>query len=89
MLDFSTDAQLDLLEWICRGGARLHELKSLDLERFIALTRRYRDRPMDLADASLLVASEQLGVLQIISIDRDFDIYQRSEKKPLENIFYS
>ena len=86
MLDFSVDAQLDFLEWASQGGLHIHDLGSADLERMIALTRKYQDRPMDLADASLVVTSEKLGIRQIISIDRDFDIYRRADKKQLENI---
>jgi uncharacterized protein len=86
MLDFSVDAQLDFLEWASQGGLHIHDLGSADLERMIALTMKYQDRPMDLADASLVVTSEKLGIRQIISIDRDFDIYRRADKKQLENI---
>lgn len=88
MLDFSVDAPLDFLEWTYRGGLTIYELGNIDLERIIALTRKYRDRPMDLSDASLVVTSELLGVRQIISIDRDFEIYRREDRKPLENILF-
>ncbi len=88
MIDFSVDAQLDFLEWAYRGGLQLYELKSTDLERVIALTRKYRDRPMDLSDASLIVTSEILGIRRIICIDRDFEIYRRADKKQLENILF-
>jgi uncharacterized protein len=86
MLDFSVDAQLDFLEWIYRGGLRICEIVNTDIERIITLTRKYRDRPMDLSDASLVVASELLDVRHIISIDRDFEIYRRADRKPFENI---
>jgi hypothetical protein len=89
MLDFSAHAQLDFLQWVYRGGARLHLQNDVDFERIISLTRRYADRPMDLADASLVLASEQLGLLQIISIDRDFDIYRSAGKRRFENLFYA
>ena len=88
MLDFSVDAQLDFLEWAYRGGLQIYELGSNDLERVIALTRKYRDRPMDLADASLIVTSEILGIKQIIAIDRDFEIYRRADKRQVENILF-
>jgi len=88
MLDFSVDAQPDFLEWTYRGGLTIHELGDTDLDRMIALTRKYRDRPMDLSDASLVVTSEHLGVRQIISIDRDFEIYRRADRKSLENILF-
>ena len=86
MLDFSTEAQLDFLEWTYRGGLHIHHFADTNLERMISLIRKYRDRPMDLSDASLVVASELLGIRHIISIDRDFEIYRRADKKPLENI---
>jgi predicted nucleic acid-binding protein len=86
MLDFSAEAQLDFLEWTYRGGLRIHELGNTDLERIVSLMRKYSDRPMDLADASLVVTSEVLGIKQIISIDRDFEIYRRADKKLIENI---
>jgi len=86
MLDFNAEAQLDFLEWTYRGGLRIHELANTDLERIISLIGKYRDRPMDLADASLVVTSEVLGITQIISIDRDFEIYRRADKKLIENI---
>jgi uncharacterized protein len=88
ILDFSVDAQLDFLEWTYRSGLTIHELGNTDLERMIVLTRKYRDRPMDLSDASLVVTSELLDVRQILSIDRDFEIYRRADRKPLENILF-
>ena len=87
MLDFSVNAQLDFLEWIYRGGAQVHALEATDLRRIIALTRKCEDRPMDLADASLVVASETLGVRQIISIDSDFHIYRREDGHVIQNVF--
>ena len=78
MLDFRVDAQLSFLEWVQPGALQLHELRATDLQRTISLTRDYRDRPMDLADASLLVTSETLDVRQII----------RADKKPHENLLY-
>ncbi len=43
---------------------------------------------MDLSDASLIVTSELLGIGQIITIDRDFEIYRKADKKRLENILF-
>ncbi len=88
LLDFSIDAQIDFLEWMYRGGVLIHELGNTDLERVIALTGKYRDRPIYLSDASLIVTSEQLRIGQIISIDRDLEIYRKADKKRLENILF-
>lgn len=37
---------------------------------------QYRDLPMDLADASLVVAAEMLNQKRIFTLDRDFQIYR-------------
>lgn len=43
----------------------------------LALLQKYRDRPMDLANASLVVLAGRLGVAEILTIDRaDFDVYR-------------
>ena len=87
MLDFSTQAQLDFLRWVHRGGLDVHQLSIHDLQRLIALTEAYNDRPMDLADASLMVAAEIRGIEEIISIDRDFDIYRTQDNRYVRNVF--
>ena len=37
---------------------------------------RYADLPMDLADASLIVAAESLRLRKVFTIDRDFSAYR-------------
>ncbi len=50
-------------------GERLH--------RAFELMERYADHPMDLADASLIVAAEALGTRKIFTVDRrDFTAYR-------------
>lgn len=47
------------------------------LVREFELMEQYRDRPMDLADASLVAAAEELGTRKIFTIDRsDFETYR-------------
>ncbi len=48
---------------------------------------KYGDRQMDLADATLVVAAETLGIREIISIDRDFDIYRIDGRARFENLY--
>lgn len=45
-------------------------------ERMRELMEQYRDRPMDLADASLVVLAEELDGPPIVSFDSDFRIYR-------------
>ncbi|MDZ7769685.1 MAG: PIN domain-containing protein [Woeseiaceae bacterium] len=46
------------------------------------LLRKYRDVPMSLADACLVDLADQMDTGQILTIDRDFEIYRwRSRRK--------
>jgi hypothetical protein len=87
MLDFSVIAQIYFLKWVQRGGMRLFELESNYVDRIIELSESYSDVPMDLADASLIVASEASNIKEIISIDSDFYIYRNIRNEYLTNIF--
>jgi hypothetical protein len=87
MLDFSVKTQINFLKWIDRGGLEILELSSIDLIRIIELSEKYDDVPMDLADASLIVASETKGINEIISIDSDFYIYRNIRNEYLTNVF--
>lgn len=71
-----------------RGAARLRDfiderglgpwfMDEARLDRAFELMERYADRPMDLADASLIVAAETLRTRRIFTIDRrDFLAYR-------------
>jgi PIN domain protein len=85
MLDFNVAVQLSFLEWIMKEGVIIHEIKQSNIKRVIDLTRKYSDRPMDFADATLVIAAEERGIRQIISIDSD--IYRLYNKMKIENIF--
>jgi predicted nucleic acid-binding protein len=85
MLDFNVQAQLNFMEWISLGGLKLMDLLEDDIDRIIELTTKYRDVPMDLADASLVVISEYLNTNRILSIDSDFLIFRNRFKDYLVN----
>jgi len=70
-----------------RGAFRLFALDAVHLPRIVELMRKYRDLPMDLADASLVVLAEQLGHGRILSTDmRDFRTYRWKNRKPFRNL---
>lgn len=48
------------------------------------LMDRYQNVPMDLADASLVVAAEVLQVGKIFTLDADFHIYRIKDSIPFE-----
>ena len=87
MLDFNVYVQIQFLEWIENDGIKLHEVKQKDIIEIIEMTKKYKDRPMDFADATLVIAAKRTGIKKIISIDSDFDIYRLPGKELIENIF--
>jgi predicted nucleic acid-binding protein len=87
LLDFSVDAQINFLQWILHSGVLIEEVGLIDISRIIELTKKYSDRPMDFADATLVIAAERTGIKKIISIDSDFDIYRLPGKVRIENVF--
>ncbi|MDW3211946.1 MAG: PIN domain-containing protein [Reichenbachiella sp.] len=87
MLDFSTKAQVAFLQWIERGGLRLFDLNEKHAGRLVELTQKFNDVPMDLADASLVIAAEEKKQKEIATIDSDFYIYRDIRNQYLTNIF--
>jgi predicted nucleic acid-binding protein len=52
--------------------------------RLAELSRKYKDLPMDFADARLVCMSEQTKDCKIITIDRvDFTVYRRHGREPI------
>lgn len=87
LLNFSVKAQIALLEWINRGGLYLIEIEPYHIVRLIELSEKFKDVPMDLADATLIVAAESNNIKEIATIDSDFYIYRAVRKRYLKNIF--
>ena len=50
-----------------------------EVDRIAALMDKYQDKPMDLADASLVAAAENLGISRLFTLDSDFHIYRMSD----------
>lgn len=70
-----------------RGAFEIVEITPQQLPAMLALMRRYRTLPMDLADASLVVLAEELGSGRILATDRrDFGKYRWKERKPFQNL---
>jgi len=87
MLDFNTAAQRDFYEWVMYKGIIISDINQNDMLRLLELTDKYSSLPMDFADATLVITAEKTGIRQIISIDRDFDIYRLTGKEQIQNIF--
>ncbi len=77
MLDPASPGSNALREFVIRGGLPVWFLDHTALSRAFELMEQYADHPMDLADASLVVAAESLGVVKIFTVDRrDFETYR-------------
>ncbi len=72
------DALFALLE---RGVVKISLTLQEELADIRALMHRYRNRPMSLADASLVRMSELHATGEIFTLDSDFRIYRRHGNK--------
>jgi predicted nucleic acid-binding protein len=69
------------------GAFQVFDLDRSHLPRVEALMEKYRSLPMDLADASLVIAAEESGSGDILSTDaRDFGAYRWKNRKPFRNL---
>jgi predicted nucleic acid-binding protein len=64
------------------GAIRIIAVGDDDLPALESLMARYRDRPMDFADATLVHAAGQVGTSTILTIDHDdFETYRIGVRK--------
>lgn len=76
------DSQDALLEAMDRQVVVIAELGREDIPRIRALIRKYRDLPMDLADASLVRVAERDAIRQVFTLDRrDFEVYRLGRRE--------
>lgn len=60
-----------------RGVVELAALDERDLLRMRELMKKYRDLPMDLADAALVAVGERKRIRRVFTLDRrDFEVYR-------------
>jgi uncharacterized protein len=77
LLGFSSVAQDALWRLLEGDTVKLLPLDRSDVTRMRELMRKYRDLPMDLADAGLVRVAERERIQTIFTIDRrDFEIYR-------------
>lgn len=79
-------AELDFLAWVERGGLTVASQGAASIQGIRALVEKYRDLPFDFADASVAVLAAESGIAQILTLDRDFDIYRDARGKRLRNL---
>lgn len=64
-------------DFVSAGGCSVFFLDHSGLERAFGLMQQYSDHPMDLADASIIVAAEALETRRVFTLDHnDFETYR-------------
>jgi predicted nucleic acid-binding protein len=77
MLEPASTGSDRLREFTAKGAMSVWFFEQDSLLRAFELMELYADHPMDLADASLVVAAEALDTRRIFTIDRDdFETYR-------------
>lgn len=77
-------AQDVLWSYIADELVAIHESSLEERGRMRELMSKYKDTPMDLADASLVAAAESPGVRRIFTVDSDFVVYRLPGKQSFE-----
>lgn len=59
-----------------RADLVVYDIDASTVMRVAELMHKYRDRPMDLADASLVALAEAKGLRRVFTLDSDFAVYR-------------
>ena len=78
--------QKQLAQLLLDSLLSVYEIQEEDYGRLFELMEQYQDRPMDLADASLVLVAERTGVRQILTLDSDFLFYRIDNSDTFEVI---
>lgn len=79
-------AQSALWSLALREDLDIAVLTKTAVERTRYLMQKYRDRPMSLADATLVALAEEKRLSQIFTLDSDFDLYRMRGRARFERV---
>ena len=78
-------AQKQCLEFLLRGAFVMVPASHTTLIRVAALMEKYRDVPMDYADATLVALGEEIGSNAVFTLDaRGFSTYRLNQRKAFQ-----
>jgi uncharacterized protein len=63
--------QKQIASFLRRSLLIIYDVQSIDYDRLFTLMEQYQDRPMDLADATLVLTADKLGENRILTLDSD------------------
>ena len=82
LLGPSIKAQKTCSEFILLRGATLVPQSAESLARAVVVMEKYRDIPMDFADATIVVLAEETGIDEVLTLDtRGFRAYRIQGRK--------
>ena len=87
LLSDQPNAQDALLGLIADGAMRIAFQVGEHLAALRALHRKYRDRPISLADACIVRMAELFERHLVFTLDADFSVYRKNGREPLKLIF--
>lgn len=83
----SVDAAMDLIKECDSGSITIWDIPPAQLTHMRKLLLKYRQLPMDLADASLVLLAEHMEHGRILTTDqRDFGAYRWKSRKPFTDL---
>jgi predicted nucleic acid-binding protein len=75
-------AEKACIDFVLKGGSTLVPQSAASLTRAIVLMEKYKDIPMDFADATLVTLAEETAINEIFTLDmRGFSAYRIHGKK--------
>ena len=82
--DVGWPGQKALWAWIKDKDLLIFAFTQADIEKMPILMAKYQDQPMDMADASLVVAAESLNTTLIFTLDKDFFVYRLARNRAFQ-----
>jgi len=82
LLNFSYRSQSAAIDFVLNGAVSLVPLNLESLRKTRRLMEKYKDIPMDYADATLVSLADDLSIHHIVTFDKHFNIYRPSSKQP-------
>ena len=83
LLNFSSKAQSAAIDFVLKEAIILAPSSLESLKRTKRLMEKYKDIPMDYADATLVSIAEDLSITHVVTFDvKDFGIYRLPLKQP-------
>ncbi|MCG8367417.1 MAG: PIN domain-containing protein [Pseudanabaenales cyanobacterium] len=73
--------QKQVAQYLLDDLLTIYDIRSSDYGRLFELMEQYRDRPMDLADATLVLTAEKTRENRILTLDSDFLFYRIVDQK--------